>query len=55
MDNHTDPPEPAQEPCPNDTNGDGDCGKPACPHCGEHGKRLDLSDTPVPQRRTNQY
>lgn len=20
--------------CPDDTNGDGDCGKPACPHCG---------------------
>lgn len=20
--------------CPNDTNGDGDCGQPACPYCG---------------------
>lgn len=20
--------------CPRDTNGDGDCGRPACPHCG---------------------
>lgn len=20
--------------CPNDTNGDGDCGRPACPVCG---------------------
>ena len=23
-----------RRPCPNDTDGDGDCGKPACPHCG---------------------
>lgn len=22
-------------PCPNDTNGDGDCGKQYCPYCGE--------------------
>lgn len=22
------------DPCPYDTNGDGDCGKYACPHCG---------------------
>jgi hypothetical protein len=21
--------------CPNDTNGDGDCGRPLCPHCGK--------------------
>jgi hypothetical protein len=21
--------------CPRDTNGDGDCGRPLCPHCGE--------------------
>lgn len=21
-------------PCPRDTNGDGDCGRPNCPHCG---------------------
>lgn len=25
-------------PCPNDTDGDGNCGKPACPYCGEYGK-----------------
>lgn len=22
-------------PCPNDTNGDGNSGRPACPHCGD--------------------
>lgn len=22
-----------QAPCPNDTNGDGDCGRPMCPYC----------------------
>ena len=24
----------SQPPCPRDTNGDGDCGQPACPWCG---------------------
>lgn len=24
--------------CPNDTDGDGNCGKVACPHCGKHRK-----------------
>jgi hypothetical protein len=27
-------PEPGPPGCPRDTNGDGDCGRPACPHCG---------------------
>lgn len=24
--------------CPNDTNGDGDCGRPLCPHCAPIGR-----------------
>lgn len=27
-------------PCPNDTNGDGDCGQVSCPYCGKHGRRF---------------
>ena len=31
----TDPPSDiGRRTCPNDTNGDGDCGKPPCPYCG---------------------
>lgn len=26
--------------CPNDTNGDGDCGQIACPHCGPYAARM---------------
>lgn len=25
-------------PCPDDTDGDGNCGKVACPYCGRYGK-----------------
>jgi proteasome lid subunit RPN8/RPN11 len=28
-------------PCPRDTNGDGDCGRRACPHCGADGHVVD--------------
>jgi hypothetical protein len=41
--------------CPNDTNGDGDCGQPACPNCGKYRKAQDISDTPAPQRHTSTY
>jgi hypothetical protein len=51
--------------CPNDTDGDGNCGSPACPHCGKY--RLgtnsivliepsrDVDDTPQPQRDFDTY
>jgi len=28
------------QPCPKDTNGDGDCGAYACPYCGKELKKL---------------
>jgi hypothetical protein len=42
-------------PCLQDTNGDGDCGQPACPNCGKYRKAQDISDTPAPQRHTSTY
>lgn len=28
------------KPCPNDTDGDGDCGRVSCPYCGKHRRRF---------------
>lgn len=33
--------------CPRDTNGDGDCGRPACPHCGKYGRWSQETQTAV--------
>ena len=41
--------------CPNDTDGDGNCGQVACPHCGKYRKAQDIADTPSPQRNTSTY
>jgi hypothetical protein len=30
--------------CPNDTDGDGDCGQPACPHCGSQRHIAEIAD-----------
>ena len=35
--------------CPRDTNGDGDCGMPACPDCGVYSRKTDQSEVPAPQ------
>lgn len=31
------------DPCPNDTNGDGNCGQRACPYCGEQAPVLHIA------------
>jgi hypothetical protein len=41
--------------CPDDTNGDGDCGKLACPNCGKYRLNVNVTDTPQPQRRVDLY
>lgn len=36
--------------CPRDTDGDGDCGQPACPDCGRYRKMQERTEgTPRPQ------
>jgi hypothetical protein len=35
--------------CPNDTNGDENCGRPLCPHCGDKGAQKKVVDEPMLQ------
>ncbi len=41
-------------PCPNDTNGDGDCGNPMCPDCGSY-PRIHKDDLKELQKKAQRY
>lgn len=72
MDTYPEPPDANEETgsgpqgCPNDTDGDGNCGGPACPYCGKYRLHIDYpsltiepksdtSETPVPKRNVDTY